>query len=450
MSRAVQRKRKRLSKKQMTSLESTSSIGQMKHDGCDDDMNDDPSEDDELDHEPSCNKIEEIEELIASTRDVETIFDVTQLSVMGIAHLKDGTEVNASEKALLLLSKLIFPISTSTFFAKHWERTPLHCEHNNEEFFKNVISRKTLENIFNKQLLFENENVRFYDPRTAGIEKNEDEYDILEDDVLDDEKDGSKGKEVTNSDIWSAFNSGSTVTLLTPQIYSDNVWKILSALEYEFQCRVAAQVVLAPPLSSLKVPSANGNIDIKPVSQMVQYDNSNAFIMQLEGHARWRVAPNPHAELNLTSVAGFLPLADIDDWSKPSVDVVLAPGDCLYIPKGWVFQQDNHGSSSSTEDEHSLHLKICANPGATGTTGDLLQLVIPDALAEAVQSHAEMRATLPRRFTQHIGIAASENENDRLRELLQAQIAGLLKIVTETAMDILDPATDQVRFLVYV
>jgi hypothetical protein len=246
-----------------------------------------------------------------------------------------------------------------------------------------------LESVFSKQLLFEDVNVSFFDPLKVKVANVPDGVDgeIVENDDASDA--GSEvveepaSKEITAAEIWEKYNSGLTVKLLTPQVYIDGIWKLLSILEHEFQNRVSAEVVLAPPSEkrSKSAPTvarpgsvaAKLNSDesnkVKAYVSAVPYDNVNAFVLQLEGQSRWRVMPNPHPKLNLATEGGAVPLKDIDEWSKPMIDIILTAGDSLHIPKGWVYQQDNHGSSTASAADpaaqHSLHLKVCCSHGTT-------------------------------------------------------------------------------------
>ena len=154
------------------------------------------------------------------------------------------------------------------------------------------------------------------------------------------------------------------------------------------------------------------NNKVKAHISAVPYDNVNTFVLQLEGQSRWRLMPNPHAQLNLATDGGAVALKDIDEWSKPTIDAVLSPGDSLYIPKGWVYQQDNHGTSSGDPaTKHSLHLKLCCTHGTTGTTGDLLHLLVPEALGEAVQANVQLRSALPKGY-HDVGLAVLQVEDD--------------------------------------
>lgn len=399
-------------------------------------------------------------------RDITTVFDSMQLSITEIMNLKDGDDLSSTEKATLLLSKLIHPIDPQTFYKNNWEKSALLSARENDDFFKKIITRKVLEGVFSKQLLFEGVNVSFVDPlkiAVSNVPMAEDDENEDNDNTSDAESDADEeapAKEVRSSEIWQNYNNGQTVKLLTPQVYIDNIWKLLSVLEHEFQSRVSAEVVLAPPLErqtksapaqarpgsvAAKLNSDDKN-KVKAHVSAVPYDNVNAFVLQLEGQSRWRVMPNPHTKLNLATDGGAVALKDIDDWSKPVIDTILTPGDSLYIPKGWVYQQDNHGTNATSDpaSQHSLHLKLCCTHGTTGTTGDLLHLLVPEALGEAVQSHVALRSALPKGYHKHLGLAASEVENDKKRARLQKHIAELLKVVADRALEILDPAVDQV------
>ncbi len=467
MSRAVQRKRKRLSKRQITSLEKNSDVPHM---DAGDDEDDDEDEFGERVTEPGSNMVSSIletevdDDVEEQSRDITAIFDAVQLSLLDIANLKDGDDLSSTEKATLLLSKILNPVDTQTFYKSYWEKDALHCPREDEQYFKKVTSRKLLEGVFNKQLLFEGLNVSFIDPLKVSVSNvpASDEENVDNDGASDagSETEDAPSKEVRSSEIWENYKNGLTVKLLTPQIYIDSIWKILSVLEHEFQSRLSAEVVLVPPTQrqtkSAPVQARPGSVaeklnnddnnKVKAHVSAVPYDNVNAFVLQLEGQSRWRLMPNPHAQLNLATDGGAVALKDIDEWSKPTIDTVLSPGDSLYIPKGWVYQQDNHGTSSGDPaTEHSLHLKLCCTHGTTGTTGDLLHLLVPEALGEAVQANLQLRSALPKGYHMHLGLAASEVEGDAKRARLQKHIAELLKVVADKALEILDPAVDQVR-----
>ena len=72
-----------------------------------------------------------------------------------------------------------------------------------------------------------------------------------------------------------------------------------------------------------------------------------------------------------------------------------------------------------------------------------LETVVPEALAEACERAPAMRRARPRSFLDHVGVAASENDSDPLRQDFQAHTRSLLANVVDRAMDMLDAAADQ-------
>lgn len=157
-------------------------------------------------------------------------------------------------------------------------------------------------------------------------------------------------------------------------------------------------------------PPANRGFD-------AHYDVHDVFVLQVSGTKRWRVHEPVHHH----------PLAD-QPWTdhreaiaerakdEPVIDTVLEPGDCLYLPRGWVHSAEAQGDTS-------IHLTV----GVAPLTGH----DVATAMIEALASEEELRASLP------FGLApvdASRTE-DHTREVLdvlarliaekQEQLSGL-------------------------
>ncbi|AVZ38451.1 MULTISPECIES: cupin domain-containing protein [unclassified Dietzia] len=111
------------------------------------------------------------------------------------------------------------------------------------------------------------------------------------------------------------------------------------------------------------------------------YDVHDVFVLQVSGTKRWRVHEPVHRH----------PLPD-QPWTdhreaiaersrdEPVTDAVLEPGDCLYLPRGWVHSAEAQGDTS-------IHLTV----GVAPLTGyDMARAVI-----EALASEEELRASLP-------------------------------------------------------
>ncbi|MBB1047832.1 cupin domain-containing protein [Dietzia cercidiphylli] len=111
------------------------------------------------------------------------------------------------------------------------------------------------------------------------------------------------------------------------------------------------------------------------------YDVHDVFVLQVSGTKRWRVHEPVH----------HYPLAD-QPWTdhreaiaerakdEPVIDTVLEPGDCLYLPRGWVHSAEAQGDTS-------IHLTV----GVAPLTGH----DVATAMIEALSSEEELRASLP-------------------------------------------------------
>jgi len=543
MSRAVLRKRKRQAKKDGASplVASTSSsswfVGVTPREKSED------FSDAEEDTDKGANPLSTMTAGIGALDNFDILeVDVSQLTMIDIANASDGFDATSAQKAELLLRKILSPTSSQAFFETNWEKSPIFCDRRGDRLnFDKLFSRNKFNRLIGKHVLFEGVNVCFQRPHQLDTKKGVGNvvagYDSDDDDKNDAGGGGKEAsaapvdeeaREVNSAEVMARYEAGETVKLLTPQLYNDNIWCVLSSLEYLFNCRVGAEIVLVPPpstnstgswstsgggktnsnttshttTSSNNTANAMTTITKQPQSNFrsnnVDYDCCNAFILQLEGASRWRVAANPSLELVLAQTAGALSLKEeavAEAWRAPLLDVVLQPGDSLYIPKGWLFQQTNQStearndtttstaasgnasscssSSSSSaskstkpnknskissresgngeEGQHSLHMKIYTHEGSAHTMGELLQLAVPQALAEATQgpppsAASLLRAALPLPCLQMFGVAASENDEcDPRRKLLRNHIAQLMDVVTTQTLAIIDPACDQMK-----
>ncbi|MCU1455732.1 MAG: Cupin 4 family protein [Acidimicrobiales bacterium] len=110
----------------------------------------------------------------------------------------------------------------------------------------------------------------------------------------------------------------------------------------------------------------------------VHWDTHDVFVLQVEGTKRWRVyEPLRRWPLERSSSAGELREDDL----VPQVELDLAPGDCLYLPKGFP-----HAALAT--DGSSLHLTI----GVASFSG---QAILEEVLRSAVDRDDAFRRPLP-------------------------------------------------------
>jgi lysine-specific demethylase/histidyl-hydroxylase NO66 len=82
------------------------------------------------------------------------------------------------------------------------------------------------------------------------------------------------------------------------------------------------------------------------------YDTHDVFVLQVDGRKHWRihepVLPDP---LERQPWGGRADEVTAVAEGAPALDAVLAPGDALYLPRGWLH-------SAQAQDESSLHLTV--------------------------------------------------------------------------------------------
>ncbi|CAN0196904.1 unnamed protein product [Pylaiella littoralis] len=234
---------------------------------------------------------------------------------------------------------------------------------------------------------------------------------------------GAVGAVVTPGFVWQKFREGCSLRMPCPQKYSDPLHRLLSALEEEFGCMVGSNVYLTPPRSQGFAP---------------HWDDIEAFLLQVEGRKRWRVYPPADDGAVLPRLSS--PNLTDEQVGEPVLEVVLEPGDLLYFPRGWAHQAETVG------DEASLHITVSAMQG--NCWADLVEGLVPQAVASAIQANQGMRSGLPRDYLEYMGVVHSDEE-DRRRDLFKAKMRKKLGLIVEEALELLDAAADQMgkRFI---
>jgi hypothetical protein len=133
----------------------------------------------------------------------------------------------------------------------------------------------------------------------------------------------------------SAFANGATVVLQALHHTHPPLAAFCRLLEAELEQPVQANAYFTPR-GSQGLP--------------VHHDTHDVFCLQVAGSKRWLVY-EPALELPLRHQR-YRP--ELGEPGQPVLDLVLEPGDMLYMPRGWLHQ-------ALTSDEDSLHLTIGVN-----------------------------------------------------------------------------------------
>lgn len=160
------------------------------------------------------------------------------------------------------------------------------------------------------------------------------------------------------------------------------------------------------------------------------FDDIEAFVLQVEGCKRWKLYSPRDASEVLARVSS--PNFKQDEIGAPILDVTLHPGDLLYFPRGIIHQ------AFTVPDNHSLHVTMSVYQ--KNSWADLLELLLPHALAQAAESELNLRQGIPMDLHQHFGIVHSDNETPTRKEFIK-KIKSLFDTIFSE--DAIDTAVDQ-------
>ncbi|MEV4513293.1 cupin domain-containing protein [Dactylosporangium sp. NPDC049525] len=111
------------------------------------------------------------------------------------------------------------------------------------------------------------------------------------------------------------------------------------------------------------------------------YDTHAVFVLQVAGTKRWRVHPPVVTDpVERQPWGGRADEVAAVAAGEPALDVVLAPGDALYLPRGWLH-------AAEAQDDWSLHLTV----GLRAPT----RLSVVEALLDLAADEPALRAGLP-------------------------------------------------------
>jgi lysine-specific demethylase/histidyl-hydroxylase NO66 len=324
---------------------------------------------------------------------------VPVIDMDSLENMSPEDEPGSLETADEAFEWMIAPTPVKTFYAEYWEKKPLHVKRTDidQGYYKTVFSTKSFEKMLRDNHILYGKNV---DVTSFDKDKRETH---------------NPAGRVVPAVMWDFYNNGCSIRMLNPQTYHNAVWRLCSTLQDHFHSMVGANVYLTPP----------GTQGFAP-----HWDDVEVFMLQLEGRKHWKLygPRTPSEKLPRFSSENF----SQEDFPKPMMELELGPGDLLYLPRGTVHQ------GNCLESEHSLHITISTYQLNSWT--DLLEKLLPAALAEASQEDVEFREGLPRDYLQTMGIAR-EGEKSEGRTKFMDKITKLMGKLMKHAP--VDAACDQ-------
>ena len=300
-------------------------------------------------------------------------------------------EVEAEEEAVM--QWLISPVSVESFWHQVWQHRVLLVTRNahNPGMYEGLLTSAECRSLLAKQKGLEyGRHVQLLSCEDGVFEEQVSEPDAAEDDI-------GLAKAST---VWSKYAKGAIVRVLRPQRTVESLWRLLARLEDATRCTLDCTAVMVPPRSAGLPPRC---------------EESDVFILQLEGVAHWLVdGPNSVEEVLPLEGADFDPEdSDSGDESDGNVDafkfdVNLKPGDLLYLPRGFTHRSNTEGSIK----EGSMHLVISGFSAQGGTWGDLIKVALTQAVDSATEKYPTMRMSVPPGLFRTLGALHDDVDSD--------------------------------------
>jgi len=229
--------------------------------------------------------------------------------------------------------KLIQPITTDNFFAEYWEKKPLLIQHRNLGYYENLISYHDMENIVSRT------DARY--PSIKLVKKDATYYDSFYPPELysTNVKHGSDvfSGMIDTDKVIAAYHSGASVALPELHLSWEPLGALCASLETYFDHAVRANAYITPGNSK---------------GFTLHYDTHEVVVLQIGGKKHWRIYDSPV----------LLPLVtqkfNPQGYTAPQLlfEIVLEPGDLLYLPRGYVH------AAATTSDIFSAHVTIGITP----------------------------------------------------------------------------------------
>ena len=301
----------------------------------------------------------------------------------GEAECDDGHALADAGDAEALMQWLVAPADLDDFMRHTWERRAMYVSRNeNKNYYAGLLSKDIIDAWLKAGKMRYGVNVDV----TSYVGGTRETHNLNDD--------GSGGVDPSTNEtgvahaatVWRRFEEEKcSLRVLHPQRWRDPLWKQLAAMETFWKCSTGCNAYLTPPDSQGFSP---------------HFDDIDAFVLQLEGKKLWKVYP-PRSESEMLPRYSS-PNFEQGEIGEPVLEVVLEPGDLLYMPRGTVHQ------ACCVPGAHSLHVTISTNQ--FNTWADVLELAFPQALQAAVAEVPALRRCPPPDLLDALGVAAAGDD----------------------------------------
>ena len=264
------------------------------------------------------------------------------------------------------LAWLLRPVTPEEFLGSFWERRPLHVRRDHPAYYCSLPGLLDVDGLITTTELVG----RGRTPSGRVVRTSPDGR------VTDREFRRNADGTPDVHDIYRCYDGGYTIVLNSVHRRSPAVAAVCRALETDLQHPVGANLYLTPR-------NAQG---FRPHT-----DSHDVVVVQIHGTKQWRVGADAAVRFPTPDAPGDPVQAVVD-----AVDYVMAPGDALYLPRGYAHEALTQASSS-------LHLTI-----------GIQAFTRADLIAEALNVLAGEQSELRRALS--TGEAEAESEPELVTE----------------------------------
>ena len=245
-----------------------------------------------------------------------------------------------------LLRKLIEPLGVNEFLRDYYEKKPLLSPDNKCRNFGDLVSLEKLDHLLATSEL-----------PPASIDMARSKPPISKANFT------FKSGNIDRGAVVRHYQSGATIIFPQINLAIDELANFCRNLEFELSCKVQTNVYLTPRNSQ---------------GFKTHYDDHDVFILQIHGKKNW----NLYQQAVEKPFRGEPFDSSEHEAGKLNLNFTMEPGDCLYIPRGYMHDATNVGS------EPSLHI----------TVGLLVKKwadLMLEVLSEVALNNSQFRQSLP-------------------------------------------------------
>ena len=251
-----------------------------------------------------------------------------------------------------LLGELIGPLGVSEFLQDYYELRPFLSPRKTSREFDSLISLKKLDHLLATSEL-----------PPSSIDMARTKPPISRSNFT------FKSGNIDRGAVVRHYQDGATIIFPQLNLAVEELANFCRTLEFDLSCKVQTNVYLTPESSQ---------------GFKTHYDDHDVFILQVHGKKNW----NLYQQAVEKPFRGELFNSSEHEAGKLDLNFTMEPGDCLYIPRGYMHDATNVG------DQPSLHI----------TVGLLVKKwadLMLEVLSEVAVNNPEFRESLPVGFARN-------------------------------------------------